>query len=147
MVLYSIKIFFTVIACQILNIPPKNQLSQPFFTGEVLQPSEHLHGPPLDFSNSSTSFLCWVLQAWMQYSSWGLTRAEQRGTITSLFLVATLLVMQPRILSIFQAARAYYWLMFGFLSTRTKSSVGLPSVSSSPSLYSYLGLPRPKCST
>ena len=24
------------------------QLPQPFFTGEVLQPSHHLHGPPLD---------------------------------------------------------------------------------------------------
>ena len=24
------------------------QLPQPFFIGEVLQPSEHLHGPPLD---------------------------------------------------------------------------------------------------
>ena len=35
-------------------------------------------------SKSSTSFLCWGPQAWVQYSRWGLTRTEWRGTITSL---------------------------------------------------------------
>ncbi|KAK4824609.1 LOW QUALITY PROTEIN: hypothetical protein QYF61_016878 [Mycteria americana] len=33
----------------------------------------------------------------MQYSRWGLTRAEQRGRISSLDLLATLLLMQPRV--------------------------------------------------
>ena len=35
-------------------------------------------------SKSSVPFLYWEPQAWTQYSRWGLTRAEQRGTITSL---------------------------------------------------------------
>ncbi|KAK4826971.1 hypothetical protein QYF61_012912 [Mycteria americana] len=37
------------------------------------------------------------LQSRMQYSKWGLTRAEQRGQITSLDLLATLLLMQPMV--------------------------------------------------
>ena len=41
------------------------------------------------------SFLCWGLQSWTQDSRWGLTRVEQRGRITSLALLATLLLMQP----------------------------------------------------
>jgi len=48
-------------------------------------------------SKSSTFFLCWGPQTWMQYSSWGLTRAEERGTITFLALLATPLLMEPRI--------------------------------------------------
>ena len=40
-------------------------------------------------SNSSVSFLYWGLHTWTQYCRWGLTRAEQRGTITSLSLLAT----------------------------------------------------------
>jgi len=35
-------------------------------------------------SNSSKTFLYCGPQIWTQYSRWGLTRAEQRGTITSL---------------------------------------------------------------
>ena len=41
----------------------------------------------------------------MQYSRWGLTRAEQRGTITSLSRLAIHLLMQPRILLAFWAAK------------------------------------------
>jgi len=48
-------------------------------------------------SNRSVSFFYWVPQSWTPYSRWGLTRAEQRNRIPSLDLLATLLLMQPRI--------------------------------------------------
>ena len=48
-------------------------------------------------SKSSTSFLCWGPQTWMQFCRWGLMRAEQRGTILPLSLLATPLLMQPKI--------------------------------------------------
>ena len=40
-------------------------------------------------SKSSMSFLYWGPKAWMQYSRWDLTGAEQRGTVTSLSLLAS----------------------------------------------------------
>ena len=53
------------------------QLPQPVFLGEVLKPSDHLCGSPWTCSNSSISFLCGGLQAWMQYSRrWALTGVE-----------------------------------------------------------------------
>ena len=55
------------------------------------------------------SFLRWGLQSWMQDSRWGLTRAEQRVRITSTDLLATLLLMQPRIQMAFWAASAHCW--------------------------------------
>jgi len=55
--------------------------------------------------------------------------------------------MQPGIQLAFQAARTRYWLTSSFSSTRTFKSFseGLPSMSSSLSLHSYLGLLWPKC--
>jgi len=50
---------------------------------------------------SPTSFLYCGPKAWMQYSRWGLMRAEQRGTITSLTLLTTPLLIQPRIVLVF----------------------------------------------
>ena len=38
---------------------------------------------PWTYSNTSTSFLYWAPKTWTQYPSWGLPRAEERGTITS----------------------------------------------------------------
>jgi len=54
------------------------QFPQPFAIGEVLQPSDHLSGPPLDLLQEllPMSFLYWRPQAWTQYSRWDLTRAE-----------------------------------------------------------------------
>ena len=62
---------------------------------------------------------------------------------------ATLLVMEPRIPMAFQAARAHSQIMSRFSPIRTSKSfsAGLLSRSSSPSQYSYLGLPRLKCNT
>jgi len=69
--------------------------------------------------------------------SWGQSRGEQL-----LSLLATPLLMQLRILLDFWAAHC--WLISSFPSARTPSSfpTGLLSVSSSPSLYAYLGLPQ-----
>jgi len=85
----------------------------------------------------------------MQYSSWDLMRTEQRGTITSLTLLVTPLPVEPRIPLAFQAAGAHCWLLLRFSSTRIPKSfsTGLLSRNSSPSLYTYLGLPQPKCKT
>jgi len=73
------------------------QLSQPVFTGEVLQQSDHLCGPPLDPLQQVRALLMLRLQSWTQDSRPGLTRAEQRGRIISLDPLAMLLLMQPRI--------------------------------------------------
>ena len=69
------------------------QLSQPVLVEEVLQPSDHLHGPPLDLLQPLHVILVLGLQNWTQHSRWGLMRAEQRGRITSLDLLVTLLLM------------------------------------------------------
>jgi len=47
-------------------------------------------------SNSSMYLFSGLLN-WMQYSKWGLMRAEQKGRPTPLDLLLTLLFMQPRI--------------------------------------------------
>lgn len=78
----------------------------------------------------------------MWFFNWGLKKAEQRGKIPSLSLLPPQL-MQPRIPLAFRAASTQYCLMSSFLSTRTPKSFSLElfSRSSSPSLYTYLGLP------
>ena len=121
------------------------QMPHPVFVGEVLQPSD-LYGPPLAPLEKLHIFLVQEAQAWMQYSRWGLTKAERRETIPSLVLLATPLLAQPGILLAW-AVNAYCWLMLRFSSTRTPKSffTGLLSVISSLSLYSCLGLALPKC--
>ena len=95
------------------------------------------------------SFLCWGILSWMQDSRWGLTRAEQRARITSLNLLATLLLMQPRIQLAFWAMGTHCSLRSSFSSTSTPKSfsAGLLSSPSCPSLYWYWRLPRPRCRT
>jgi len=77
------------------------------------------------------SFLCWGLQSWTQDSRWGLTRVEQRGRITSLNLLAMLLLMQPRIWLAFWAASTQCRLVSGFSSTSTPPSPSPQSCSQS----------------
>ncbi|KAK4832076.1 hypothetical protein QYF61_020632 [Mycteria americana] len=93
-------------------------------------------------SNRSMSFLCRGLQSWTQYWRWGLTRVGCRDRITSLDLLATLLLMQPRIWLAFWAASTHCQLMSSFSSTSTpkSSSAGLLSIPSSPSLCRTLHL-------
>ena len=86
----------TMRSSQSLLQAKQSQFPQPFPTGEVLQPSDHLSGPPLDPLQELHVLPVLGAQAWMQYSRRGLTRAEQRGTITSLSLLATPFLMQPR---------------------------------------------------
>ena len=71
------------------------------------------------------------------------------GTITSLSLLVTLLLMQPGILLAFQASRARCWLMLSSSSARIPKSfsVGLLSMNSYPSMDTYLGLSQHKCNT
>ena len=102
------------------------QIPQPFLTGGVLQPSDPLHGPPLDPLQELHIPQVLRPQAWTQYSRWGLTRAEQRGTITSLSLLAATLLIQPRILLAFWAARTH------------SSGAGMAQISR-PSNVSHLG--------
>jgi len=53
----------------------------------------------------------------MQCSIWGLTRAECRGRITSLDLLAAVFLMHPRRPLAFLATRAHWWLMISLSST------------------------------
>lgn len=48
--------------------------------------------------SSHSISLCWGHQSWRQHSGRGLRRAEWRGRIPSLAVLATLLLMQPRVL-------------------------------------------------
>jgi len=65
------------------------------------------------------------------------SRAEQRGRITSLDLLATLLLMQLGIWLVFWVASTRCWVMLSFLSTNIPKSFSarLLSIPSSPSLY------------
>ena len=69
--------------------------------------------------------------------------------ITSLTLLAMLLLMQPRIQLAFWAARAHCWLMSSLPSISTLRSflAELLSILSSPSLYWQWRLPQPRCKT
>lgn len=53
----------------------------------------HLHGPVLNSPCLSMSLFYWVAQTWTQHSRCSLTRAEQRGMITSHNLLAMLFLI------------------------------------------------------
>jgi len=59
----------------------------------------------------------------MQESRWGLTREEQSGRITSLDLLAILLLMQPRMRLAFCAASAHCCLTSSFSSSNTPKTI------------------------
>lgn len=106
---------------------------------KVLQPSDNFRGYPLDsLQQRRESVLCWELQNGMQYSTWGLIRAEKRENIIILVLLPTLL-MQPRIWFVFWAASAHYQLRHNFppIITPKSFSTGMLSIPSSPCLYWY----------
>ena len=78
----------------------------------------------------------------MQYSGCGLMRAEQRDTIPSLPALGTLLLMKPRMIFAFWAAKPVQL----FIHENPKFFLAGPlSMSSSLNLYLYLGLPQLKC--
>jgi len=61
-----------------------SQLSQPFLTAEVLQPSDYCCGLIRPRSNSSSSVLCWGLQSRTQ-DSWRVSPEQSRGAESPLF--------------------------------------------------------------
>ena len=92
----------------------KSLLSFPVGPLEVLEGCYKVSSEPFllqaeDLGPPSTP--CPSSQNWMQYSRWGLMTAEQMGRITSLDLLVTLLLMQPRIQVAFWAASAPCLLM------------------------------------
>lgn len=70
-------------------------------------------------------------------------RAEQRSRITSITLLVTLDLMQPRVQFFVWAGSTHCWLMLSFSATSTPKSfsAGLFSIYLLPGLYSCLGLP------
>lgn len=85
---------------------------------EMLQSLNWLRGPLLD---SLQYFpMDWAAQNWTYYSRRSLTGAEWMGRITSLSMLATLL-MRYRTLLAFFATRVYWCLMFSLLSNRTSA--------------------------
>ena len=115
----------------------------------MFHPLDHPCGPPLDSLQQAHVSPVLGVQSWTQDSRWGLTRAEYRGRIPSLDLLAMLLLMQPRAQLAFWAARAHCCVILSFLSTSTLTSfsAGLLSIHSLPNLSLCLGLPRPMCRT
>ena len=78
-----------------------------------------------------------------------LTGAEQRGRITSLELLAVLLLMQPRRLVAFLATRARCWLVVDLLPTRIPRTFSGKLLSSqlATSVCWCVGLFLPRCRT
>ncbi|NXW18147.1 TENS3 protein, partial [Circaetus pectoralis] len=95
----------------------------------------------------ATSLWYWGAQNRAQRSRCGLASAKQRGRIAPLDLLATLFLMQLRILMTAFAMRLHCWLMVSLLSTRTPRSFSaeLSSNQLAPSMYWCLGLFLPRC--
>ena len=124
------------------------QHSQPFFIGEVLQPPDHLHSPPLD--PLQKLYIIPVLGApgLDTVFQMGPHKGRVEGDSLLPLPAATPLLTQPKIPLAFWAARALCWLMSSFSPTRTPRSfsAGLLS-SSSLNLYAHLRFSQPKCNT
>lgn len=88
----------------------------------------------------SSSSLYREAQIQTQCCRCSLTSSEQRGRITSLSLLTSLLPVQPRISLAFSAkTRARYWLVFHLVSFRSFSAK-LLSCTLVPRVYSYMRL-------
>lgn len=68
----------------------QSQFSQPFLVGEMLVSFVDLYWT---LASTSMSLLYWGGQHWTQYSTCGLTSAEERGGSTSLSLLLNLLFL------------------------------------------------------
>ena len=122
------------------------QLPQPVFTGEVLQPSEHPHGSPLDLLQELCVLPVLGAPGLDTVLQMGPLKGRAEGDNPLLLPDAIPLLIQPRTQLAFQAASAHCWLLSSFSSIRTLRffSAGLLS-RASLSLYTYLGLPCSKC--
>lgn len=104
----------------------------------------------LTLSSKSVSLLYWRAWNWTQRSECGPTSAEERGKIISIDLLATLLLMQPRIPLSFLVARLFCWLTFKLVSTKPPGafwSTYFPASLLPASLYWQLGLFLTTCRT
>ena len=119
------------------------QNPQPFFIGEVFQPFDLLYCTLLDLLQQLHIFLVLQTPGLDVILQVGPHKSRVGGTIISLSLLTSPLLLQPRIPLDIQAANTYCWLMSSFSSIRTPKSfsVRLLSVDYSPSLYWYLRLP------
>lgn len=131
------------------EILPFSRLSKhDSFSCEVLQPLNPAD-PFWTISRLSTSLLNWGEKNWIVCSKCGLTGAEQRRKNTSLHLPAIVLLIQPRMLLAFIAARIHGWLMFSLLSAKTPRAFSAEQLSSQPvpSWCYCLGLFHPRFRT
>lgn len=78
------------------------------------------------------SLLNWEEKNWTACSRCALTGAEQSRKITSLHLPAAVLLIQPRMLLAFLAARIHGWLMFSLLPAKTPCAFSAEQLSSQP---------------
>jgi len=104
----------------------QTQFLHRFFTGEVLQPLDRLHGPSLDpFQKLDIFPMLRATDLDTVLTSTHLTvltsPGQNRGTITSIALLATLLLMESRTPLAFWGASAHCWLMLCCSSTGTPS--------------------------
>lgn len=121
-------------------------MSQPVSIEEVLQPSKIFVALLLDSLQDVHVLL--IPRAGCSTPGW-VSQEQSRRAESPLALLATLLWMQPRIQVTFWALSTNCWFMSSPSSTCIPKSfsAGLFSIFLSPSLYSYQGLPQPRCRT
>ncbi|KAK4825790.1 hypothetical protein QYF61_002374 [Mycteria americana] len=117
------------------------QFLQPLVTGLVLQTLHQLCCPSLDtLQHLNGSLVVRGPKLNTVLGGCGLTSAEYRGTITALLLLATLFLIQARMLLAFLATWAHCWLILSQLSTNTpRSHPRTGSVQTSPSSTPVVG--------
>jgi len=115
----------------------------------MLQSLSHFTGLRWTPSSSSMSSLYWGAPRWTLHSRCALSSSEPRGRTTSLDLLATLLLVQPRAPLALFASRTHCWLMFNSPSTRAPRSLTAELLLnwSAPSMYWCVGLLLPRCRT
>lgn len=126
----------------------KDQLLQLFFLNQVLQHSVRWW---LSSTSLSLIFQClfWAGRKQSYQARCGLASATCQGIITSLGLLAVLLLMQPRIQFAAFSSRRGCWPMFSLQSACTSRALSTEQLPSQPvpSLDCYLGLFYPSCRT
>lgn len=91
------------------------------------------------YSSTSISSLHWKAQNWTQHTRCVSAHVvEWRGTIASLNLLASLCVMQSRMLLVVFAVRVHCWLTVSWLSTKAPNSFSAKLLSSEQ-LPTYTG--------
>ena len=98
-------------------------------------------------SRSSLSLLSCGAQNWAQNSRCDLSRAEQRGRITSLHLLPVLILVHPRIPLALLATRTQCELMDISLSSRTPRSFSAELLAAGLPILYWCRLFLPRCRT